>query len=138
MEHERSSILEQTQELAVSNYKTFIETADCSRKMFAKFNAIDEKLNDLLKDLPNFETKYQKFAEDSSGINTLRKMNSLTLTKNAQLLSILELPQLMHSFIDDGLYDDALELTSYVRKLYTKHPDIYIFKVRTSENICIL
>ncbi|XP_044749420.1 conserved oligomeric Golgi complex subunit 8 [Coccinella septempunctata] len=128
LQHQRKSILEHTQELAVCNYKTFIETAECSRKMFIQFNAIDEKLNDLLKDLPNFETKYEKFAVESSGINSLRKLNSLTLTKNAQLLGILELPQLMHSFIDDGLYDDALELTSYVRKLYAKHPDINIFK----------
>ncbi|XP_045479598.1 conserved oligomeric Golgi complex subunit 8 [Harmonia axyridis] len=128
LQHEQTSIVEHTQDLAVSNYKTFIETAECSRKMFIKFNAIDDKLNDLLKDLPNFELKYQKFAEESSGINSLRKLNSLTLTKNAQLLAILELPQLMHSFIDDGLYDDALELTSYVRKLYSKHPDIHIFK----------
>ncbi|KAI4462741.1 conserved oligomeric golgi complex component 8 [Holotrichia oblita] len=56
------------------------------------------------------------------------KLNSLTLTRNAQLLEILELPQLMDSFIKDGLYENALELASYVRRLYTKHSDIPIFK----------
>ncbi|KAL3265237.1 hypothetical protein HHI36_009451 [Cryptolaemus montrouzieri] len=96
--------------------------------MFTKFNTIDGKLKDLLIDLPNFEKEYQKFADKSNGISSLRKLNSLTLTKNAQLLEILELPQLMHSFIDDGLYDDALELASYVRKLHLKHSDIPIFK----------
>jgi hypothetical protein len=125
---EKTTIHEQTQELAVTNYKTFIETAQCSRDLFTQFNSIESKLDQLLDDIPNFEQKCQLFGEETSGINNLRRLNSLTLTRNAQLLEILELPQLMNSFINDGLYEDALELAGYVRKLHTKHPDIPIFK----------
>lgn len=126
---ENASIQDQTQELAVTNYKTFIETAQCSRDLFTQFNTIESKLDNLLEDIPKFETKCQSFGEETSGINNLRRLNSLTLTRNAQLLEILELPQLMNSFINDGLYEDALELASYVRKLHNKHPDVPIFKV---------
>ncbi|EFA02659.1 conserved oligomeric Golgi complex subunit 8 [Tribolium castaneum] len=128
LNEEKASIHEQTQELAVTNYKTFIETAQCSRDLFTQFNTIEEKLDNLLEDIPEFEKKCQLFGEETSGINNLRRLNSLTLTRNAQLLEILELPQLMNSFINDGLYEDALELASYVRKLHNKHPDVPIFK----------
>lgn len=128
LKDEKNSIQEQTQELAISNYKTFIETAECSRQLFTQFNTIENKLDNLLDDIPAFEKKCQQFCESTSGINNLRKLNSLTLTKSGQLLEILELPQLMNSFINDGLYEDALELAAYVRKLHQKHPDIPIFE----------
>ncbi|KAJ3657885.1 hypothetical protein Zmor_009661 [Zophobas morio] len=130
---EKVGIHEQTQELAVTNYKTFIETAQCSRDLFSQFNSIESKLDDLLEDIPNFEKRCQLFGEETSGINNLRRLNSLTLTRNAQLLEILELPQLMNSFINDGLYESALELAGYVRKLHTKHPDVPIFKSIVSD-----
>ncbi|CAH0561212.1 unnamed protein product [Brassicogethes aeneus] len=125
---EKSAVHDQTQELALTNYKVFIETADCSRDLFTQFKEIDGKVNKVLSCLPEFEKKCHEFNESTSGINHLRKLNSLTLTRNAQLLEILEMPQLMSSFINDELYEDALELAGYVRKLYNQHPDIPIFK----------
>lgn len=129
LKHEANALQDQIQDLAVRNYKTFIETAECSRELFSQFNTIENKLDKLLEHIPTFEEKCKNFGERSSGIDNLRKLNSLTLTKSAQLLEILELPQLMNSFITDGMYEDALELAAYVRKLYNKHPTIPIFKV---------
>lgn len=135
--HEASVLQDQIQELAVKNYKTFIETAECSRELFSQFNSIENKLDKLVDDIPEFESKCKYFGEKSNGIDNLRKSNSLTLTKSAQLLEILELPQLMDSFINDGMYEDALELAAYVRKLHNKHPNIPIFKVSIVKNYCI-
>lgn len=129
LKEEKASVLEQTQELAVTNYKTFIQTAECSRDLFSQFSSVETKLDSLLRNVPKFEEGCQRFVEETSEINNLRKLNSLTLTRNAQLLEILELPQLMDSFIKDGLYEDALELAAYVKRLHNKHPDIPIFKV---------
>lgn len=129
LKEEKSAVLEQTQELAVTNYKTFIQAADCSRELFNQFSSVETKLDSLLVNIPTFEERCQQFVQETSGINNLRRLNSLTLTRNAQMLEILELPQLMDSFIKDGLYEDALELAAYVKKLYNKHPDILIFKV---------
>ena len=44
---ERSQILEQTQDLAFHNYRTFIQTADCCREIFKD---VSHLLKDLLKD----------------------------------------------------------------------------------------
>ncbi|XP_056638719.1 conserved oligomeric Golgi complex subunit 8 [Diorhabda sublineata] len=128
LKQEASILQEQIQELAITNYKTFIETALCSKDLFTKFSVIEEKVNDLLKGVPIFEEKCENFGKVSSEINSLRRIDSITLSKSAQILEILEIPQLMDSFIRDGLYEDALELCNYVRKLYSKHSDVAIFK----------
>lgn len=83
----------------------------------------------MLDHIPEFEAKCQQFADETNDISNLRKLNSLTITRNAQLLEILELPQLMDSFIKDNLYEDALELAAYVRRVHNKHSDIPILKV---------
>ncbi|CAH1173465.1 unnamed protein product [Phaedon cochleariae] len=128
MKSERVTLEERIQELAITNYKTFIETAECSQELFSQYNGIEKKLDKLLYDIPNFEEKCATFGEKSGSISQWRKQNSSTLEKSAQILEILELPQLMNSFITDGLYEDALELAGYVRKLESKNSDIPIFK----------
>jgi hypothetical protein len=79
--------------------------------------------------LPEFAQRCQDFSKASSDINTHRRLNSLTLTRNAQLLEILELPQLMDTCIRNGNYEEALELAAYVRKLGKKHGQIPIIAV---------
>ncbi|XP_050504327.1 conserved oligomeric Golgi complex subunit 8 [Diabrotica virgifera virgifera] len=128
LKQEALVLQEQIQELAITNYKTFIETALCSKDLFTKFSVIEDKVNDLLGGVPVFEEKCETFGEVSSKINALRRIDSITLAKSAQILEILEIPQLMTSFIRDGLYEDALELFNYVRKLSFKHSDVAIFK----------
>lgn len=82
----------------------------------------------MVEKIPELEKQCEKFANITKDINKSRRLNSLTLTRNAQLLEILEMAQLMESFVREEQYENALELTSYVRRLSVKHPEITIFK----------
>lgn len=126
---ENRAIVEQTQDLAITNYKTFIKTSECSKKISDKFKETEEGLDKLIGILPNVTKKCQDFITTSSEINTSRRLNSLTLKRNAQLLEILELPQLVDTCIRDGKYEEALELAAYVQRLGVKHANVPIVNV---------
>lgn len=131
LSEENKSVVEHTQDLAISNYKTFIQTSDCSKHIFKEFKDTEQKLDRLIEKLPDLTRKCELFISASSEINSSRRLNSLTLKKNAQLLEILELPQLMDTCIRDGKYEEALELAGYVQRLGGKHSGIPVINVST-------
>ncbi|XP_037959859.1 conserved oligomeric Golgi complex subunit 8-like [Teleopsis dalmanni] len=114
---ETKNILEETQELAISNYKTFIHTAENSRTIFREFQNAEEQLSAMTEILPEFSEKCEQFLTNSAEIHENRRINTITLKKNSKLLEILELPQLMERCIREGRYEEALELASYVQKM---------------------
>ncbi|XP_017011284.2 conserved oligomeric Golgi complex subunit 8 [Drosophila takahashii] len=114
---EARSILEQTQDLAISNYRTFITTAENSRSIFSEFLRSEEQLDTLVSKLPDLSVQCERFLQDSSDLNEQRRLNSITLQKNAQLLEVLELPQLMERCIREARYEEALELAAYATRL---------------------
>ncbi|EDW88076.1 conserved oligomeric Golgi complex subunit 8 [Drosophila yakuba] len=114
---EARTILEQTQDLAISNYRTFITTAENSRSIFSEFLRSEQQLDTLVSKLPDLSVQCERFLQDSAELNEQRRLNSITLQKNAQLLEVLELPQLMERCIREGRYEEALELAAYATRL---------------------
>ncbi|KFM67434.1 Conserved oligomeric Golgi complex subunit 8, partial [Stegodyphus mimosarum] len=125
---EKIGILEQTQDLAFHNYKTFIQAAECSQKIFQDFNIIESRLDALLHKLPQFKNKCSEFGKEAHQINARWHQASSTLAKHPQLLEFLEMPQLMDNYVKGEYYDEALELSSYVKRLERKHVDIPLIK----------
>ncbi|XP_018395598.1 PREDICTED: conserved oligomeric Golgi complex subunit 8 [Cyphomyrmex costatus] len=130
---EKNAVLQTTQKLVFVNYKTFIQTAESSRDILNHFNVTKNRLDKLVQKIPEFVKKCQSFCDTSKDINVHRRLNSLTLTRNAELLEILEMPQLMESCLRSNQYNEALELSQYTRQLGMKHGDIPIISSVVAE-----
>ncbi|XP_028404258.1 conserved oligomeric Golgi complex subunit 8-like [Dendronephthya gigantea] len=128
LSEERSQLLEQTQDLAFNNYKTFIKTADCSREIFQDFIHVETQVDSLLDALPSFIDKCKRFQDAGQEINSRRYSNSMILGRHTQLLEVLEIPQLMDTCVRNGYYEEALELSTFVKRLEKRFSNITVIK----------
>lgn len=125
---ELSQVQSHTQELAFSNYKTFIQTSRCSQEIFTDFTKTEEHLDSLLSQLPTFREQCAEFQNSASEISSHRRLTSLTLAKHTSLLEVLELPQLMETVVRNHHYEEALELRAYTARLVKKQPGVAILE----------
>ncbi|XP_052008322.1 conserved oligomeric Golgi complex subunit 8 [Xyrauchen texanus] len=128
LSEERAQILQQTRELAFSNYKTFIRTADCTKHIYTDFSRVENSVSKLLNKLPSFGEKCRGFIKEAEEISVSRRMNSLTLNRHTEILEILEIPQLMDTCVRNGYYEEALELAAYVKRLEKKHSSLPVIQ----------
>ncbi|KAM7405601.1 hypothetical protein PAMP_000036 [Pampus punctatissimus] len=125
---ERAHILQQTRELAFSNYRTFIRTADCTERSHRDFSRVEASVSRLLDKLPGFTERCRGFMKEAEEIGASRRMNSLTLNRHTEILEILEIPQLMDTCVRNGYYEEALELAAYVKRLEKKHASLPVIQ----------
>ncbi|XP_030060512.1 conserved oligomeric Golgi complex subunit 8 [Microcaecilia unicolor] len=125
---ERAQILQQTRDLAFSNYKTFIRTAECTEDIYRRFGQVQNSLDRLLDKLPPFQQSCRSFVQKAEEIACSRRKNSLTLNRHTEILEVLEIPQLMDTCVRNGYYEEALELAAYVRRLEKKHSSIPVIQ----------
>lgn len=156
---ERAQILQQTRELAFSNYQTFIRTADCTEHIYRDFGRVESSVSLLLDKLPGFRERCRSvvevlrssdllvlgfrassliglfvsrgFMKEAEQIGASRRMNSLTLNRHTEILEILEIPQLMDTCVRNGYYEEALELAGYAKRLEKKHSSLPVIQVRS-------
>ncbi|XP_043937720.1 conserved oligomeric Golgi complex subunit 8 [Protopterus annectens] len=125
---ERSAILQQTRQLAFTNYKTFIRTAECTERVYGDFGRVESSVSNLLNKLPTFQERCRHFVKEAERIAVSRRMNSLTLNRHTEILEILEIPQLMDTCVRNAYYEEALELAAFVKRLEKKHSNIPVIQ----------
>ncbi|XP_035508137.1 conserved oligomeric Golgi complex subunit 8 [Morone saxatilis] len=125
---ERAQILQQTRELAFSNYQTFIRTANCTEHIYRDFGRVESSVSRLLDKVPGFGESCRGFMKEAEEMAVSRRMNSLTLNRHTEILEILEIPQLMDTCVRNGYYEEALELAAYVKRLERKHSSLPVIQ----------
>merc|ERR1719400_1527331 len=107
--NELAGVQTHTQELAFSNYKTFIQTSSCSKEVFSSFTETEAQLDHLLEKLPSFRADCNEFEASAQEISSHRRLTSLSLARHTTLL-------------------EALELSAYVARLVKRQPGVPVLE----------
>jgi len=120
LEEQGARLHRQLQDLAFHEYKSFIQSAECTKTTREQFYQMNEHIGGLLHRLPHLKQQCNEFTANVAEINAKRKANQLVLQHHAQLLELLELPQLMDTCVRNGYYDEALNVEAHVQRLKTR------------------
>lgn len=126
-------ITEQTQELAFTNYKTFVETADISRTIMKDLGRSKDSLSKFVETMPSFMKECENFSQMAGNIVKEKSRYSNIKHQSDKLLQLLELPSLMREALNTEDYESALDIFTFVRNLSKRYKDIPIIQNTTSE-----
>lgn len=130
---EMKQLTEQTQELAFTNYKTFVETADISRTILKDLDKSKKSLVTFLEATPNFVQECEKFSQMVGNILKEKSHYSTVRNQSDKLLELLELPSLMREALNGEDYESALDIFTFVRNLSSRYAEIPIIQNTTNE-----
>ncbi|XP_045516577.1 conserved oligomeric Golgi complex subunit 8 [Pieris brassicae] len=130
---EMRHLTEQTQELAFTNYKTFVETAEISRTIRKDLDKSKDSLDSFLETSPQFVEECENFSRIANEIVQDKKQYSNVRNQSDKLLELLELPALMREALNSEDYESALDIFTFVRNLSKRYSKIPIVQNTTSE-----
>ncbi|KAI8848021.1 Dor1-like family-domain-containing protein [Chytridium lagenaria] len=91
------------------------------------------RIESLQSSLTSLQTSCKTFESSATPILSSRKHIAIVLNQHPKLLDILEIPQLIDTFIRNGYYEEAMELQVHVGRLLLRHPDIPILKTMAQD-----
>ncbi|CAI0395901.1 unnamed protein product [Linum tenue] len=94
----------QMQEVAVGNYHAFIVATDALNAIREEVSNVDKLLESLISEIPELISGCTEFIESAEEVLEKRKMNQTLLSNHSTLLDLLEIPQLMDTYVLDKLY----------------------------------
>ncbi|XP_041979174.1 conserved oligomeric Golgi complex subunit 8 [Aricia agestis] len=133
LKEEMRHLTEQTQDLAFTNYKTFVETADISRTITNDLVQSKESLGQFLKAAPAFVEQCENFSQVAGNILQDKKRYSSIRNQSEKLLELLELPSLMREALNSEDYECALDIFTFIRNLSKRYAEIPIVQNTTNE-----
>ncbi|KAJ3105943.1 conserved oligomeric Golgi complex component [Phlyctochytrium planicorne] len=133
LEQESRRINTQLADLAFTEHRSFLNANACSRAIRSTFDGLDMRIEAVSESLADLEASCKRFEEATTPIMLDRKRTNVVVGQQAKLLDILEIPQLIDTFIRNGYYEEAMELQVHVARLVLRHPDVSILNQISSD-----
>ncbi|PRP82303.1 oligomeric Golgi complex subunit 8-like [Planoprotostelium fungivorum] len=118
---EGNRIKQEMESVAFKNYKSFIHASDCVSLVRYGMSEISVHLNSTLNNLASLHDACSTFVSNAQETRRQQIINKTTLVHHTQLLELLEIPQLMDTFIRSELYEEALQLERHTAELKRTH-----------------
>ncbi|XP_050682088.1 conserved oligomeric Golgi complex subunit 8 [Leptidea sinapis] len=133
LNEEMKHLTEKTQDLAFTNYKTFVETAEISKTIIKDLGKSKSSVNQFLEAAPQFVQDCETFVKDANSIMEDKKKLSNIRNHTDKLLELLELQTLMREALNCEDYESALDIYTFVQSLSKRYSNIPIIQNTTSE-----
>lgn len=125
---EQEQLARQIQETSVTNYRSFITTAQCLVGLQQQLGEMASSLDRLDADLPKLQAVADAFRRDGAAITARREANRQLYVAHPALLDLLEVPALMDTCIRSANFDQALDLRAYGNKLAVVHGELPVVR----------
>ncbi|KAI8436709.1 hypothetical protein MSG28_010193 [Choristoneura fumiferana] len=126
---EMNQLTEQTQDLAFTNYKTFVETAEISRTIMKDLGNSKDSLSKFLDATPEFILECENFSQMAGNIVKEKSRYSSIRNQSEKLLELLELPALMREALSSEDYESALDIFTFIRNLSKRYSEIPLVQI---------
>ncbi|KAG2501179.1 hypothetical protein HYH03_000994 [Edaphochlamys debaryana] len=126
---EKEQLERNLQTTAVSQYTAFLDAANCLTSISNELSAVCEHLDSLLQATPELASACEAFATNSAAVQEQYAHNKQLAGNQSTLMELLEVPQLMDTCVRNGVYDEALDLQSFVSRVGLLHPDVPVVKL---------
>ncbi|KAM7542641.1 hypothetical protein Aperf_G00000016988 [Anoplocephala perfoliata] len=121
IQKEEENLRHKTEQLAVENYPIFLANANTSREVHREFISISDSNGNLLSSIARVssvaQTIFDNIGKNASAFRTSAK----SVQNYTQVSEFLELPQLMETCIQNGYYQDALNILNHTKQLAKKY-----------------
>ncbi|EFJ52509.1 component of oligomeric golgi complex 8 [Volvox carteri f. nagariensis] len=126
---EKEQLERNLQTTAVSQYTAFLDAANCLTSVSNELSAVCEHLDSLLQATPELATACESFASNSAAVQEQFAHNKQLAISQSTIMELLEVPQLMDTCVRNGVYDEALDLQSFISRVGLLHPDVPVVKL---------
>ncbi|VEL15568.1 unnamed protein product [Protopolystoma xenopodis] len=116
----RDSLNRKIEDFSSTNYSVFLNKAEANKAVLDGCEVIKSSNDLLLSKVPDLASSVEVFMQNSFDLIRNSKLNMIALRKHTQILELLELPQLIETFLLNGYFDDALLIYAHAEKIKKK------------------